>query len=40
VEAVGNKQQARGQNPKEQDHRQRVEAFVEVWPAGPNCGLD
>ncbi len=38
VQAVGDEQQSGRQNPTEQDHGQRIEAFVEIGPL--HCGLD
>jgi hypothetical protein len=34
IDAVGDEQQARGENAEEQDHRQRIEALVEIGPRG------
>ncbi|MGY3411573.1 hypothetical protein ACVWZV_007686 [Bradyrhizobium sp. GM5.1] len=34
IDAVGHIEQARGEDAEEQDHRQRIEALVEIWPRG------
>ncbi|MGY4442951.1 hypothetical protein ACVWWR_005967 [Bradyrhizobium sp. LM3.2] len=34
IDAVGHIEQAHGQDAEEQDHRQRIEALVEIWPRG------
>ncbi|MET4829202.1 hypothetical protein ABH972_006791 [Bradyrhizobium ottawaense] len=34
IDAVGDEQQPRGEDAEEQDHRQRIEALVEIWPRG------